>query len=178
MAEKDRSFNRQPKRFISDTQQSPAFTPEDLDALNEDDIETLGTMLMRMFSGAEKESVAPKQAPRAKKVLDTIDRGLERIGNPEDLMPGMGTYRNLESSKRPSMDFKQPPPMQPSPMRNQTLSPPVMGRMPARASRQIKSMLQNRYNQFKQPSIYSPLGAQQPMMQQSPLYMFDPTQAR
>jgi hypothetical protein len=126
---------------------------EDINALTEDDIENLGASLMKMFSGD-----APKELPRAQKTFK----------DSKSFMPNM---------EKPLMDPKSIGP-QPSPTRNKMLSPPVVGKMPARASRRIKSMLNQRYNQPQQPNIYAPLGAQQPMMQQAPFYMFDPTQAR
>lgn len=192
MAEKERRFENYPmleqgsKRFMTEPQSGYSLTSEQLDSLNDSEIESLGMMLMRMFNEPSPSSVnvqkpqtvtgqPPKQAPQAQKVLNTIDRGLERIGDPSDVMPGMGTYNQMKSQP-----LTMPVPGQPlrnfesRPMPSRQLDPPV--RMPSRASRQIRSMLNQRYNQ-QQPNIYNPLGGQ-PMQQQAPMYMFDPSGVR
>lgn len=192
MAEKERRFknyqmlDQQPKRFMTEPQFGSSLTTEQLDSLNDSEIESLGMMLMRMFSEPSPSSVnvqrpqtvtgqPPKQAPQAEKVLNTIDRGLERIGDPSDVMPGMGTYNQMKSQPLtmpvPGQPLRN---SQPRPVPSRQLAPPV--KMPARASRQIKSMLNQRYNQ-QQPNIYNPLGSQ-PMQQQAPMYMFDPSGVR
>ncbi len=181
MAEKERRFKNY-QMLDQEPRLESSLTIEQLDSLNDGEIESLGMMLMKMFNEPSSSSVnvqkpqtvtgqPPKQAPQAQKVLNTIDRGLERIGDPSDVMPGMGTYNQMKSQP-----LTMPMPSQPlrnfesRPVPSRQLAPPV--KMPARASRQIKSMLNQRYNQ-QQPNIYNPLGSQ-PMQQQAPMYMFNP----
>ena len=125
---------------------------KDIDALSEDDIENLGASLIRMFSGD-----APKELPKAQKTLKDS--------------------KDFSISKRPPRPPRNPP-WDPFFYEKASRERQRQNKMPARASRRIKSMLNERYNQPQQPNIYAPLGAEQPMMRQAPFYMFDPTQAR
>jgi len=140
---------------------------ETLDSLSEEELATIGQQLFSMLIDTSgNQTSPPPQAPEAQRVLNTIDRGMERIDRIPPRLPAPRKQNNFQGLQN----------------NTQQLPKPNMGqnKIPRGAGQRVKQLLMNRGkvspmggNQMQQrPQLYNNLGNQN--MQQRPFMSFDP----